>query len=116
MHGSSKPPFLLDHDHPFMPTPAKINPHKNALDIRLAESVVFLRAGDATGRQRTIPTDASPGMVRGLLVLTLAKPTRIKSIEVELLGRTVTAWPEGVSLSLLLCAVLSPTQASVPDA
>ncbi|RDX49315.1 hypothetical protein OH76DRAFT_1455974 [Lentinus brumalis] len=79
-----------------MPTSTKPAPSKNALDIRLAESVVFLRAGDATGRQRTMQADASPGMVRGLLVLTLAKPTRITSIEVELVGRTVTAWPEGV--------------------
>ncbi|KAH9942155.1 uncharacterized protein BXZ73DRAFT_41120 [Epithele typhae] len=79
------------------PAPPKVATlHKNALDVRLAESVVFLRAGDATGRQRTIQADAAPGMVRGLLVLTLAKPTRITSIEVELLGKTVTAWPEGV--------------------
>ncbi|KAI0696679.1 hypothetical protein C8T65DRAFT_663417 [Cerioporus squamosus] len=79
-----------------MPTSTKPTLTKNALDIRLAESVVFLRAGDATGRQRTMQADASPGMVRGLLVLNLAKPTRITSIEVELVGRTVTAWPEGV--------------------
>ena len=55
-----------------MPTSPKAVAHKNALKIRLAESVVFLRAGDATGRQRTIQPDAAPGMVRGLLVLTLA--------------------------------------------
>ena len=92
-----------------MPTSAKPHPSKNALDIRLAESVVFLRAGDATGRQRTIQPDASPGMVRGLLVLSLAKPTRITSIEVELVGRTVTAWPEGASLSNHFHTYLSPT-------
>ena len=85
-----------------MPQSPKAVPHKNALHIRLAESVVFLRAGDATGRQRTIQADAAPGMVRGLLVLNLAKPTRITSIEVELVGKTMTAWPEGVSLSLRL--------------
>ncbi|KAI0368997.1 hypothetical protein BV20DRAFT_1044663 [Pilatotrama ljubarskyi] len=79
-----------------MPTGLKANPHKNSLDIRLAESVVFLRAGDATGRQRNLQADAPPGMVRGLLVLNLAKPTRITSIEIELVGKTVTAWPEGV--------------------
>ena len=82
-----------------MPTSPKAHSHKNALHIRLAESVVFLRAGDATGRQRTIQADASPGMVRGLLVLSLSKPTRITSIEVELVGRTMTAWPEGTLLS-----------------
>ncbi|KAI0827960.1 hypothetical protein BC628DRAFT_1317081 [Trametes gibbosa] len=79
-----------------MPTTLKAHPHKNSLDIRLAESVVFLRAGDATGRQRNLQADAPPGMVRGLLVLNLAKPTRITSIEIELVGKTATAWPEGV--------------------
>lgn len=38
--------------------------------------------------------DAPPGMLRGLLTLTLAKPTRISSIEIELVGKTSTAWPE----------------------
>ncbi|KAI0919041.1 hypothetical protein AcV5_002059 [Taiwanofungus camphoratus] len=71
-------------------------PSKTSLDIRLAESVVFLRAGDATGRYRSILADAPPGMLRGLLTLTLAKPTRISSIEIELVGKTSTAWPEGV--------------------
>ncbi|KAH9855952.1 hypothetical protein C2E23DRAFT_723228 [Lenzites betulinus] len=79
-----------------MPATLKAHPSKNSLDIRLAESVVFLRAGDATGRQRNLQADAPPGMVRGLLVLNLAKPTRITSIEIELVGKTVTAWPEGV--------------------
>ncbi|KAI0645200.1 hypothetical protein C8Q79DRAFT_970304 [Trametes meyenii] len=79
-----------------MPTTVKAHPHKNSLDIRLAESVVFLRAGDATGRTRTLQADAPPGMVRGLLVLNLAKPTRITSIEIGLVGKAVTAWPEGV--------------------
>ncbi|KAI0776243.1 hypothetical protein BD413DRAFT_263574 [Trametes elegans] len=79
-----------------MPASVKAHPQKNSLDIRLAESVVFLRAGDATGRQRNLQADAPPGMVRGLLVLNLAKPTRITSIEIELVGKAVTAWPEGV--------------------
>ena len=99
-----------------MPTSPKAVAHKNALKIRLAESVVFLRAGDATGRQRTIQPDAAPGMVRGLLVLTLAKPTRISSIEVELVGSTTTAWPEGASLSLSVLSARAPhpcAQASV---
>ncbi|KAH9910413.1 uncharacterized protein B0H18DRAFT_895733 [Fomitopsis serialis] len=78
-----------------MPTPTK-QPQKNAFDIRLAESVVFLRAGDATGRPRNMQADAPPGMLRGLLTLTLVKPTKISSIEIELVGKTSTAWPEGV--------------------
>ncbi|KZT72264.1 hypothetical protein DAEQUDRAFT_664375 [Daedalea quercina L-15889] len=78
-----------------MPAPTK-QLQKNALDIRLAESVVFLRAGDATGRPRNMQADAPPGMLRGLLTLTLIKPTKISSIEIELVGKTSTAWPEGV--------------------
>ncbi|PSR72721.1 hypothetical protein PHLCEN_2v11416 [Hermanssonia centrifuga] len=61
-------------------------PHtKNCLEIRLTESVVFLRGGDGTGRHRTgtQPT-APPAMIRGLLTLNVAKPTKISSIEVEL--------------------------------
>ncbi|KAG5727101.1 Arrestin-related trafficking adapter 3 [Termitomyces sp. T112] len=34
-------------------------------------------------------------MLRGLLVLELAKPTRITSIELELLAKSSIAWPEG---------------------
>lgn len=76
--------------------PSTTKSHKNTLEIRLTESVVFLRAGDATGRQRTIPADAPPGMLRGLLILTLVKPTKISSIEVTLVAKTYTTWPEGM--------------------
>lgn len=73
---------------------------KNTLDIRLTESVVFLRGGDGTGRHRTgTQPNAPPAMIRGLLTLTLVKPTKISSIEVELLGKTSTAWPEGTCIS-----------------
>lgn len=75
--------------------PSVHKPNKNTLDIRLTESVVFLRAGDATGRQRTVAADAAPGMVRGLLILTLVKPIKVSRIEVTLIGKTVTTWPEG---------------------
>lgn len=69
---------------------------KNTLDIRLTESVVFLRTGDGTGRTRSgTQPNAPPAMVRGLLTLTIVKPTKISSIEVELTGKTSTAWPEG---------------------
>ncbi len=74
---------------------------RSTLDIRLAESVVFLRTGDGTGRTRhgTQPS-APPAMVRGLLTLNIVKPTKISSIEIELTGKTSTAWPEGVCASL----------------
>ncbi|KAI0090703.1 hypothetical protein BDY19DRAFT_886993 [Irpex rosettiformis] len=70
---------------------------RNSLDIRLTESVVFLRTGDGTGRARHGSQPAAPpAMVRGLLTMNIVKPTKISSIEIELLGKTSTAWPEGM--------------------
>lgn len=79
-------------------------PYKNSLSIRLAESVIFLRA-DPSGRNRNLP-DAPPAVLRGLLTLTLVKPTKISSIEVELVCKTSTAWPEGMFLALVICSSL----------
>ena len=71
---------------------------KNTLAIRLAESVVFLRAGDATGRFRN-PAGEPPSMLRGILVINLAKATKITSIELQLTCKSSTAWPEGMSIN-----------------
>lgn len=73
--------------------------NKNSLTIRLTESAVFLRS-DGTGRQPR--DDSRPSMLRGLLTLDLAKPTRITSIELELVASSVVSWPEG-AYSLLTC-------------
>ncbi|KAF8070739.1 hypothetical protein FPV67DRAFT_1041012 [Lyophyllum atratum] len=67
---------------------------KNPLTIRLTESAVFLRS-DATGRP-TRSQESRPSMLRGLLILELSKPTRITSIELELVAKSSTAWPEGI--------------------
>ncbi|KAG5647089.1 hypothetical protein DXG03_001459 [Asterophora parasitica] len=67
---------------------------KNPLSIRLAESAVFLRSNGFGRRNRD--QDSRPSMLRGLLVMELSKPTRITSIELELVARSSTAWPEGV--------------------
>jgi len=73
----------------------KNTPNKNCLSIRLSESAVFLRTDDPTGRRRII--DAPPtSMLRGLLTLELAKPTKITSIDIELQATTSTALPEGM--------------------
>ncbi|KII95641.1 hypothetical protein PLICRDRAFT_129539 [Plicaturopsis crispa FD-325 SS-3] len=69
--------------------------HKNSLTIRLTESVVFLRSADFSGR-RSNAADSQPSMLRGLLVLNIAKPTRISSIELELQGNSTTSWPDGI--------------------
>ena len=82
---------------PLFALPSSMPTLKNSLDIRLTESVVFLRGGDGTGRHRSgTQPNAPPAMIRGLLTLTLVKPTKISSIEVELLGKTSTVWPEGM--------------------
>ncbi|KAI0691096.1 hypothetical protein BC835DRAFT_1361475 [Cytidiella melzeri] len=82
------PPDLLKHLMPAL---------RNSLDIRLAESVVFLRTGDGTGRVRhgTQPL-APPAMVRGLLTLDIVKPTKISSIEIEFVGKASSSCPEGL--------------------
>ncbi|TDL22999.1 hypothetical protein BD410DRAFT_839307 [Rickenella mellea] len=72
---------------------------KNSLVIRLTESVVFLRGSvDAAVRGRSVAQEAhgQPAMLRGLLTLTLVKPTKISSIEIKLEGKTSTSWPEGM--------------------
>lgn len=73
---------------------AATKPQKNSLNICLTESVVFLRSSDFSGR-RQAATNAATSVLRGLLTLELAKPTRISSIEIELQGKTATVWPEG---------------------
>ena len=72
-------------------------PTKNALSIRLTESVVFLRGASLNGNLRArrdleVPQQA---MLRGLLTFEVNKPTRVSSIELSLVGKTKTSWPEG---------------------
>lgn len=67
---------------------------KNNLSIRLTESVVFLRNNDPTGRRTN--GSAPTSLLRGLLTLELAKPTRISSIELDFQGKVLTSWPEGM--------------------
>ena len=64
---------------------------KNTLSIRLTESAVFLSTDVARDRD----VEPKSTLLRGLLVLSLVKPTKITSIEVELMAKTSTAWQEG---------------------
>ena len=80
----------------------RLQPTKNSLSIQLTEPVIFLRGStDSVVRGRNpengIP---QPAILRGLLTLTLLKPTKITSIEVELEGWTRTAWPEGMYIEV----------------
>ncbi|KAK0494848.1 hypothetical protein EDD18DRAFT_285973 [Armillaria luteobubalina] len=66
---------------------------KNNLSIRLTESAVFLRTNDSSGRNSN--SEARPSILRGLLILELARPTKITSIDLKLQATSSTAWPEG---------------------
>ncbi|KAI0302332.1 hypothetical protein B0F90DRAFT_1816544 [Multifurca ochricompacta] len=70
----------------------EFRPRKNTLSVTLTESVVFLRAVDLSTRRSAAHENAPPSMLRGLLVLNLVKPTHISSIQVELVGQSVTTW------------------------
>jgi hypothetical protein len=67
----------------------------NSLSLTLAESALFLRAAHVHPAPSS-HENAPPAILRGLLVLSLAKPTRISSIQVELVAQSVTIWTEGM--------------------
>ncbi|KAI9465256.1 hypothetical protein BJY52DRAFT_1209668 [Lactarius psammicola] len=70
-------------------------PHKNSLSISLIDPIVFLHGVDSSSWRSTVHENAPPSILRGLLTLCLAKTTRISSIQVELIGQSVTSWLEG---------------------
>ncbi|KAJ7188705.1 hypothetical protein C8R46DRAFT_1157632 [Mycena filopes] len=71
---------------------------KNTLTIRLTEAAIFLRTTENNARRRNGHTisDPQPGMLRGLLTLTIVKPIKITSIDLELQAKSATSWPEGI--------------------
>ncbi|KAH9050986.1 hypothetical protein EDB83DRAFT_2399575 [Lactarius deliciosus] len=69
--------------------------HSNSLSISLIDPIVFLRGVDHSSWRATVHENAPPSVLRGLLTLCLAKPTRISSIQVELIGQSMTTWLEG---------------------
>jgi len=72
---------------------------KNSLSIRLAESAVFLRSDYTHSRRNhdsTSTTSSPDSLLRGLLVMDIAKPTKITNIEAELTALSGIYSPEGV--------------------
>ena len=69
----------------------------NSLSLALAESALFLRAVHVH-RTPSSHDNAPPAILRGLLVLSLAKPTRVSSIVVELIAESVAIWTEGMAI------------------
>ncbi|KAH9174969.1 hypothetical protein EDB89DRAFT_426043 [Lactarius sanguifluus] len=72
--------------------------HSNSLSISLIDSIVFLRGVDHSSWRATVHENAPPSILRGLLTLCLTKPTRISSIQVELIGQSMTTWLEGTAV------------------
>lgn len=60
------------------------------MTIQLAEPMLFLQ-----GLHQNDHSDQPPAMLRGSLVLRIAKPTKIKTISLTFRGRARTEWPEG---------------------
>ncbi|KAG9294087.1 hypothetical protein G9A89_015497 [Geosiphon pyriformis] len=58
-----------------------------SLQIRVTEPIIFFRGSS----QEAVGT-----ILRGELVLTLAKPTKIKKIDMKFVGKSKTFWPEGI--------------------
>jgi hypothetical protein len=65
----------------------------NSLTIRLAEAAVFLRSDGAIHDYAHVDNRSS--VLRGLLILNIAKPTKISGIDIELIGKSETSFPEG---------------------
>ncbi|ORY70767.1 or S-antigen, C-terminal domain-domain-containing protein [Leucosporidium creatinivorum] len=55
-----------------------------------------LTTGSGTADEALLADEPPPAMLRGLLTLTLAKPSRIREISVRLRGIARTEWPEGI--------------------
>ncbi|KAH9067647.1 hypothetical protein EDB87DRAFT_1584443 [Lactarius vividus] len=73
-------------------------PHSNSLSISLIDPIVFLRGVDHSSWRATVHENAPPSILRGLLTLCLTKPTRISSIQVELIGQSMTTWLDGSAI------------------
>lgn len=64
---------------------------KSALSIHLTESVTFLHSSPG----ERVDEDAQPSVLRGLLTLTLSKPAKLTSIEIQLQGSSYMSWQSG---------------------
>lgn len=68
-----------------------ISTHSASLSIVLAEPLLFLRGFTAQEYQ-----DKPPTILRGVLIVRVQKPTKIKLISLTFKGIARTAWPEGI--------------------
>lgn len=70
-------------------------PEKSSLTIRLTEPVVPLRNTPERASRHHDSEMLPPAIVRGLLTLKLAKPTKVSSIELELQAKATTRYAKG---------------------
>ena len=63
-----------------------------SLSISLAEPVLFLIGGFDSHE----PQAERPTMLRGTLMVKLSKPSKIKAISLQFVGKSRTEWPEGI--------------------
>ena len=61
--------------------------------------VLGLTTGSGTAEEADEADEPPPAILRGLLTLTLARPSRIRDITVKLRGMARTEWPEGAHLT-----------------
>ncbi|KAJ4362356.1 hypothetical protein N0V83_010449 [Neocucurbitaria cava] len=62
-----------------------------SVNIALTEPVLFLR-----GFEQAEHAERSTAMLRGSLVLKIAKPAKLKAITLKFRGKATTKWPEGI--------------------
>lgn len=72
-----------------------MHPEKSSLSIRLTEQVVPLRSTPDRAFRHQDSEILPPAIVRGLLTLKLAKPTKVSSIELELQAKATTRYTRG---------------------
>jgi hypothetical protein len=91
-------------------------PEKSSLTVRLTEPVVPLRSTPERASRHHDSEMLPPAIVRGLLTLKLAKPTKVSSIELELQAKATTRYAKGKVLLLDHVHTVPLTRRSqVPD-
>lgn len=62
-----------------------------SVNIQLTEPVLFLR-----GFEQAEYAERNTAMLRGSLVLKIAKPSKLKAVTLKFRGKATTKWPEGI--------------------
>lgn len=87
-----------DYDVPIDYTPLT---HSGSLQvfIKLVEPAIFLQGFESSSAKQSSlssQTNSSSSILRGSLIIRVLKPTKLKSIKLDLKGYCRTEWPEGI--------------------